>query len=49
MLHSLNKYLLCAYQMSGSVLQDRNMKMNKTDVGEESKKMSRVPGRVRDS
>lgn len=49
MLHSLHKYLLSVYQISGTVLQDRNMEMNKTDVGEENKKMSRVLCRLRDS
>lgn len=49
MLHSLHKYLLSAHQISGTVLQDRNMEMNKTDVGEEAKKISRVLCRLRDS
>lgn len=35
--------------MSGTVLRDRNIKMNRTDVGEDNKKMSRVRCRVRDS
>lgn len=49
-IHLLHRYLLSAYQVSGTVLQDGNIIMNKTDVGEETnKKMSRVQCGIRDS
>lgn len=52
-IYSLNALIhwkiLSAYQVSVTVLRDRNIKTNNTDVGKENEKVSRVICRVRDS